>query len=155
MNPTTVEFWLRSFVDHAQKASWNAGDEPQVARLFIKFVVKRTINAQCLDALPYLATQFQTLKTATPQLSPPAVGALLTLATLDLDDTSTLDFGDMPLAARNEFVDSPLFKQFLKVRLMKKLSTVKAQHDATPEDRYKKVRTIMSSANILDKDTTN
>ncbi len=153
MNPTTVEFWLRSFVDHAEKAAWKAGEEPQVARLFIKFVVKRTINSECLEALSHLVERFQTLKRAAPQMTPPAVGALLILATQDLDATTSMDFGDMPLAARNEFVDSPLFKQFLKARLQKKLVIVKGDVDAKPDDRHKTVRTIMSSVSMLDKDT--
>ena len=152
MNPTTVEFWLRSFVDHAQRVDWKAGEEPQVARLFIKFVVKRTINSECLDALPHLVRHFQKLKNAVPQISPPAVGSLVTLATQELDATTSMDFGDMPLAARNEFVDSLLFKQFLKVRLEKKLALAKSGIDVTPEDRYKNVRSIMSSASILDQD---
>ena len=152
MNPTTVEFWLRSFVDHAEKAEWPAGEEPQVARLFVKFVVKRIINSECLDALPHLVRHFETLKRTVPRMSPPAVNALLILATQELDATTSMDFGDMPLAARNEFVDSLLFKQFLKVRLGKKLSLVKGESNVTPEDRYKNMRCIMSSVSILDKD---
>ena len=119
LDPTTVEFWLRTFVDQAQKAKWTEGEEPQVARLFTKFVVKRMIHAECLGSLPVLVRQLNRLGNIVPQLLPPATGALVTLASDDVVMTGAIDFGDMPLSARNEFVDSPLYKQFLQVRIQR------------------------------------
>ncbi len=120
MNPSTVELWLRMFVEHLEKAGWGPGDEPPVARLFAKFVVKRILASECFGHLSMLLPLLRRVESKMPRLLPPVALALFKLADsadFKLSDSADDDVEiDMPLAARNDFVDSALYKQFLLCR---------------------------------------
>lgn len=121
-----MEFWLRSFVDHVEKAKWPEKQVPMVAKFFTKFVVKQMINTECLGDLKILMAHMGRLRGAAPQLLPPACVPLFTLASDQAYNASSIDFGDMKLEQRNEFVGSPLYKEFLEHRVLRRLADVKA-----------------------------
>ena len=51
MNPRSAQYWLQEFVHYAESADWKQGEEPLIAVLFVRFVVKRLIDTKCFDEL--------------------------------------------------------------------------------------------------------
>jgi hypothetical protein len=46
MNPHSAEYWLCECVNYVEAANWKEGEEPQVATLFVRYVVKRLLGAR-------------------------------------------------------------------------------------------------------------
>ncbi len=55
-NRHSVEFWLRSYVNHTEQAKRPVGQEPKAAVLFTRFVVKRIMGSPCYDSVVRLCS---------------------------------------------------------------------------------------------------
>ena len=130
--PFTVSYWLKTFVDHALKENWTSGAEPPVARLFMKFVVKRAVASRCLAALPHFVGHMKRLEAHSPGLMPPLAKPLMRLA----EKTENLSLEELPLATKTALVDSPLYKQFLEERLAEQVKVVKTSAGMDDAVRY-------------------
>ena len=134
MNPHSVQYWLGEFVKHVEDAKWTAGNEPTVAMLFVRFVVKRMLGSPCFDELNHFTAMLARLQTKAPQLVPSTISVLLALSEDKALEAEELRWGDMPLGARTTFVESTLYQQFLRKRACRQFLTVRGARNMCEEE---------------------
>ena len=52
MNPHSAQYWLHEFVNYVETADWKQGEEPVVATLFVRYVVKRLMGKNASMSFP-------------------------------------------------------------------------------------------------------
>ena len=80
MNPHSAQYWLQEFVNYGESAGWKKGEEPRIADLFVRFVVKRMIDTNCFDELSHFTVLLQRLQQKAPHMVPDTTLALVALA---------------------------------------------------------------------------
>lgn len=112
--------------------------------MFIRYVVKRILESACFKVLPHLTGHLSRLQKALPELVPPLAGPLMVLTGPDVFAKDTLELGELPLQARNEFVDSPLYAEFLRRRRSHQLQIIRGDRDpALPvADRHMRLKAL-------------
>jgi len=80
MNPHSAQYWLQEFVNYVETADWKQGEEPVIAVLFVRCVVKRLIGTNCFDELGHLTALLQRLQKKAPYIVQDTTVALVALA---------------------------------------------------------------------------
>ena len=109
--------------------------EPAVATLFTRYVVKRLLATACWSELEHFMALLERLQKKAPQLLPASAAALTFLAKKDALETLEMDWGTVPLGARTSFVESPLYQEFLQRRAKKHFDLVRVGVGLSSEDR--------------------
>ena len=109
--------------------------EPPVATLFTRYVVKRLLATACWNELEHFMELLGRVHKKAPQLLPASAAALMILAKKDALETQDMNWGTMPLGARASFVESPLYQEFLQRRAKKHFDLVRCGVGLPEEDR--------------------
>jgi hypothetical protein len=134
MNPHSALYWLSEFVTYVEAAEWAAGEEPVVATLFVRYVVKRLLGAKCFEDLHHFTTLLQRLQEKAPRLVPDSTTALVSLAQKGSLDVAEIPWGNMPLGARTTFVESTLYQEFLTLRAENHYEQVREGKNLSAQD---------------------
>ena len=134
LNPHSAQYWLQEFVHYAENADWKHGEEPLIAVLFVRFVVKRLIDTECFDELRHFTVLLQRLQHKAPHVVPDTTTALVALASDGSLEKEELSWGDMALGARTAYVESVLYQEFLRKRAEHGYEKVKKDKSMTDED---------------------